>query len=119
MSAKIVRLARGKGVGKRPPPEQSLAALGNLPDIDADWMVMLRAFINGLVRDYVRAGGKINRLALKSGLGANTIHRLAYYETTRPAGHTIFAVIMALDAMPQFEELTARYNKAHGERSDE
>jgi DNA-binding phage protein len=84
---------------------------GNLEDIDADYSKLVRAFINRLVREYVRDGGKIKTLALKSGVGAQTISRLAYYETTRPTWHTVMAVLKAMEAMKEFADLTTRYAK--------
>jgi DNA-binding phage protein len=86
---------------------------GNLEDIDHDYSRLVRAFINRLVREYVKNGGNIRNLALKAGVSPQTISRLAYYETTRPVWHTVMAVIHALYAMEEFADLTVRYAKRH------
>jgi DNA-binding phage protein len=98
MSAKIVSL-----------PTKVPKSIGNLPDIDGDYTTVVRAFVNSKVRMYVAGKGNMNRLALKAGISYNTVHKLAYYETTHPRWHTVMSVIMALDAMTEFADLTTRY----------
>ena len=85
------------------------ANLNALPDIDTDYTTLVRALVNRLVREYVHGGGKINRLALKANLNPRTVSKLAYYETTRPMWHTVMAVIIALGALKEFSEITARF----------
>jgi len=98
-NAKVVPIRRGAQV----------AHLGNSSDIDTDYTTLVRAFVNRLVRDYVKNGGNLNRLALKSSLNRNTVSKLAYYETTHPRWHTVMAVIMAMEAMKEFAEITTRF----------
>ena len=61
-----------------------------------DPQTILRAKINGAVRDYVQNGGKLKLLAAKTGLNYRTISKLAYYETARPQMRTAFLVAEAL-----------------------
>ena len=77
-------------------PLQQRTSPGNLRDDDAPFEIRARAIINARVREYVAGGGKINTLALKTGLAPGTVSRLAYYETTRPQMHTIVVICRVL-----------------------
>jgi DNA-binding phage protein len=52
----------------------------------------LRVVITQEVRAFVASGGKLKDLAVRSGLTATTISRLAYMETKYPRFHTIIAL---------------------------
>ncbi len=82
---------------------------GNLQDWDPSYNTQIRALINAAVRDYVGRKGKIRALALQCNLSTSTISKLAYYETTRPAMKTVFAVAEALDLLEEFGELLIHY----------
>lgn len=54
----------------------------------------LRGIISTEVRHYVQGGGKINRLAVLTGLAQSTISKLAYGETKHPRMHTVLVMLM-------------------------
>lgn len=77
---------------------------GNISDYEPE-TIKMRALVNGLVRDYMRRGGKLNQLALKANLSIHTVSRLAYYETTRPQWETIIRICRALDCMKELARI--------------
>jgi len=73
------------------PPER-----GTLPSNLDDSEVEARVLINARLRDYIRSGGRMQALALRSGISLATIQRLAYFETAHPRATTLFSVARAL-----------------------
>lgn len=102
MSAKIVKL------------RDHNAKPGNLSDFGSTWMQHLRVYIHGQVRDYIAKGGRLNRLALAAGVGAQTLSKLAYYESKQPRATTIDGIIDALDL---YEEVGKQMIAYHKQRS--
>jgi hypothetical protein len=56
----------------------------------------LRSEIARRVRDYVSKGGKINQLAVRTGLSGQTISNLVYGDTQYPRLHTAVALLVEL-----------------------
>jgi len=100
MSAKVIKL-----------PVKQQSHVGNLSDLDNDLTKQVRVMVNARVRDYIRQGGKLNRLALKANLTVATVSRLAYYETTRPMWRTIISVMEALELYEDIGKLMIAYGR--------
>ena len=82
-------------------------SVGNISDKEPETIAM-RALVNHLVREYVKGGGRMQALALRSNLSVNTVSRLTYYETTRPQWETIIRICKALDCMHELAKIFDR-----------
>jgi hypothetical protein len=89
---------------------------GNLADFGSTWMQHLRVFIHGQVRDYIMRGGKLGSLALKAGVGAQTLSRLAYYESIHPRASTIDGIIDALDLYEEVGKQMIAYGRSRNHK---
>jgi DNA-binding Xre family transcriptional regulator len=81
--------------------------IGNVSDSEPE-TVKMRMLVNHLVREYVKKGGHMKRLAVRANLNPATVSRLAYYETTKPRWETIIRLCKALDCMDQLANIFRR-----------